>query len=96
MLLFTVRPGERGAYQSLFRDRRVRKEYEAVAPYDPALVLPHTVRSRIVKERGVMAAYEVEESRTPSAGSSCWTTGTGVPGTGWCRVPGRHINCGCT
>lgn len=55
-----MRPGERGAYQSLFRDRRVRKEYEAVAPYDPALVLPHTVRSRIVKERGVMAAYEVE------------------------------------
>ncbi|MDX2525074.1 RluA family pseudouridine synthase [Streptomyces europaeiscabiei] len=60
VLLFTVRPGERGAYQSLFRDRRVRKEYEAVAPYDPALVLPRTVRSRIVKERGVMAAYEVE------------------------------------
>ncbi|HSX99389.1 MAG TPA: RluA family pseudouridine synthase [Streptomyces sp.] len=59
VVLFTVRPEERGAYQSLFRDRRVRKEYEAVAPYDPALVLPRTVRSRIVKERGVMAAYEV-------------------------------------
>lgn len=38
----------------------MRKEYEAVAPYDPALVLPRTVRSRIVKERGVMAAYEAE------------------------------------
>ncbi|WP_371581461.1 RluA family pseudouridine synthase [Streptomyces sp. NBC_01314] len=60
VVLFTVRPEERGAYQSLFRDKRVRKEYEAVAPYDPALVLPRTVRSRIVKERGVMAAYEVE------------------------------------
>lgn len=60
VVLFTVRPEERGAYQSLFRDRRVSKEYEAVAPYDPALVLPRTVRSRIVKERGVMAAYEVE------------------------------------
>ncbi|UFR05515.1 RluA family pseudouridine synthase [Streptomyces sp. Go40/10] len=60
LVLFTVRPEERGAYQGLFRDRRVRKEYEAVAPYDPALVLPRTVRSRIVKERGVQAAREVE------------------------------------
>ncbi|MFG2950647.1 RluA family pseudouridine synthase [Streptomyces adustus] len=60
LVLFTVRPEERGAYQTLFRDRRVRKEYEAVAPYDPALVLPRTVRSRIVKERGVLAAREVE------------------------------------
>ncbi|MFR0353736.1 RluA family pseudouridine synthase [Streptomyces sediminimaris] len=60
LVLFTVRPEERGAYQSLFRDRRVRKEYEAVAPYDPSLVLPRTVRSRIVKDRGVLAAYEVQ------------------------------------
>ncbi|MEU6224308.1 RluA family pseudouridine synthase [Streptomyces sp. NPDC047042] len=60
LVLFTVRPDERGAYQTLFRDRRVAKEYEAVAPHDPALVLPRTVRSRIVKERGVPAAYEVE------------------------------------
>ncbi|GHH18992.1 pseudouridylate synthase [Streptomyces lanatus] len=60
LVLFTVRPEERGAYQSLFRDKRVTKEYEAVALYDPALDLPRTMRSRIVKERGVMAAREVE------------------------------------
>ena len=60
LVMFTVRPEERGAYQSLFRDRRVAKEYEAVAPYDPTLPLPRTVRSRIVKERGVLAAREVE------------------------------------
>lgn len=60
LVLFTVRPEERGAYQSLFRDRRVGKEYEAVAAYDPGLDLPRTVRSRIVKERGVLAAREVE------------------------------------
>ncbi|MCX4992112.1 MULTISPECIES: RluA family pseudouridine synthase [unclassified Streptomyces] len=59
LVLFTVRPGERGAYQGLFRDRLVGKEYEAVAPYDPGLGLPRTVRSRILKERGVMAAQEV-------------------------------------
>jgi len=60
LVLFTVRPAERGAYQSLFRDRLIAKEYEAVARYHSALALPLTVRSRIVKERGVMAAYEVE------------------------------------
>jgi len=60
LVLFVVRPEERGAYQSLFRDKRVAKEYEAVAPYVPELILPRTVRSRIVKERGVLAAREVE------------------------------------
>ena len=59
VLLFVVRRERRGAYQTLFRDRRVRKTYEAVAPYDPALQLPRTVRSRIVKERGVILAREV-------------------------------------
>ncbi|MER6613147.1 RluA family pseudouridine synthase [Streptomyces xantholiticus] len=58
LVLFVVRPGDRGAYQTMFRDRRVRKEYEALAPYEPAVALPRTVRSRIVKERGVLAARE--------------------------------------
>ncbi|MFD7091831.1 RluA family pseudouridine synthase [Streptomyces sp. NPDC059883] len=59
LTLFVVRAGDRGAYQTLFRDRLVRKEYEAVAPYDPAVALPVTVRGRIEKERGVLAAREV-------------------------------------
>ncbi|MEV0140616.1 pseudouridine synthase [Streptomyces globisporus] len=58
LVLFVVRPEDRGAYQTLFRDRRVKKEYEALAPYDPGVALPRTVRSRIVKERGVLAARE--------------------------------------
>ncbi|MER5887612.1 RluA family pseudouridine synthase [Streptomyces sp. NPDC001941] len=60
LVMFVVEPRYRGAYQGLFRDRLVGKEYEAVAPYDPSLALPVTVRSRIVKERGVLAAYEEE------------------------------------
>lgn len=58
LVLFVVRPEDRGAYQTLFRDRLVRKEYEAVAGYDPEVALPRTVRSRIVKEHGVVAARE--------------------------------------
>jgi tRNA pseudouridine32 synthase / 23S rRNA pseudouridine746 synthase len=67
LALFVVRPQDRGAYQTLFRDRRVRKEYEAVAPYDPRVALPCTVRSRIVKHPGVIAARE--EPGTPNAES---------------------------
>lgn len=61
LVLFVVRPEDRGAYQTLFRDRRIRKEYEGVARYDPAVRLPRTVRSRIVKEHGRMAAEEQAE-----------------------------------
>lgn len=60
LLLFVVRRADRGAYQTLFRDRGVRKTYEALARFDPALALPCTVHSRIVKERGVLRAYETD------------------------------------
>ena len=59
LVLFVVRREHRGAYQTMFRDRLVRKTYEAVAPYDPGLQLPRTIRSRIVKERGIICAKEV-------------------------------------
>ncbi|GAA1027523.1 MULTISPECIES: RluA family pseudouridine synthase [Amycolatopsis] len=59
LVMFVITPSARGAYQTMFRDRLVRKEYEAIAPYDPSLELPRTVRSRIIKERGVLAAQEI-------------------------------------
>jgi tRNA pseudouridine32 synthase/23S rRNA pseudouridine746 synthase len=59
LVLFVVRPEDRGAYQSLFARKEVHKEYEAVAAYAPGLRLPRTVRSHLVKERGAMAAREV-------------------------------------
>lgn len=60
LLMFVVRREHRGAYQNLFRDRCVTKIYEAIAPHDPLLAWPRTVHSRIVKERGVIRAYEVD------------------------------------
>ncbi|GAB3889844.1 RluA family pseudouridine synthase [Kibdelosporangium lantanae] len=59
LMMFVVRPQDRGAYQTMFRDRTVRKTYEAIAPYRPDVRLPTTVVSRIVKERGVIRAQEV-------------------------------------
>ncbi|HJP74605.1 MAG TPA: RluA family pseudouridine synthase [Pseudonocardiaceae bacterium] len=60
LVLFVINPALRGAYQTLFMRRRVHKEYEAIAGYDPELALPAVVRSRIVKERGVITAREVD------------------------------------
>ncbi len=59
LVMFVVRPELRGRYQTMFRDRLVHKEYEAIARHDPNLALPTVVRSRIVKERGVITAQEV-------------------------------------
>ena len=59
LLMFVTRREHRGAYQTLFRDRKVTKEYEAIARHDADLDLPVTVRSRIVKERGTITAQEV-------------------------------------
>jgi tRNA pseudouridine32 synthase / 23S rRNA pseudouridine746 synthase len=60
LVLFIVNPARRGAYQTMFHKRTVSKEYEAIAPFDPELELPRVVRSRIVKEKHVLAAQEVE------------------------------------
>ena len=52
VLLFTVQPGSRHAYQSLLRDHRVHKIYEAIAPWRADLALPLTVRSRLEERPG--------------------------------------------
>ncbi|MEU8778326.1 pseudouridine synthase [Streptomyces sp. NPDC048606] len=58
LVMFSIRPEDRGAYQLLFQQRRVHKEYEAIAAHDPAVELPRLVRSNIEKVRGVMAVVE--------------------------------------
>lgn len=66
VVLFTVQPGERNAYLELFRERAVRKIYEAVAPAPGALALPHTRRSRLTegpeffRQREVPGEYNAE------------------------------------
>ena len=50
LVLFSSDPSSRGAYQALFRERRIRKEYLALAAPLPRLSFPHVHRSRL--ERG--------------------------------------------
>lgn len=59
VLVFTVRREARRAYQMMFDQRLVEKEYEAVAPHSPDLTFPREVSSRILKEPGVLQAREV-------------------------------------
>lgn len=57
VLLFTARREVRGAYQTMFARGEVRKTYLARADVS-TLAFPLTLRSRILKERGRLQAYE--------------------------------------
>ncbi|MBV9515649.1 MAG: pseudouridine synthase [Mycobacteriaceae bacterium] len=59
VLMFTARRAVRGRYQSLFSRGLVRKTYLARASGQPFTKLPCLVRSRIIKERGVLQASTV-------------------------------------
>ena len=50
LVMFSVRPGERDAYQALFRRHEVVKHYQAIAPWRPELKFPLTRKSRIVED----------------------------------------------
>jgi tRNA pseudouridine32 synthase/23S rRNA pseudouridine746 synthase len=89
LVLFVVHRRDRGAYQKLFAERRVRKEYEAVAGHAPGLPLPRTVRSRIEKERGVMAAREVPGEPNAESGIELLAQGGGYGGYRLTPATGR-------
>ena len=50
LVLFSINPGERNAYQALFRHQAVTKHYEAVAPWRSDLTFPLTRKSRIAQD----------------------------------------------
>jgi len=48
LVLFSTRPDTRDAYQRLFRERRIEKAYEALAPALPSLAFPLERHTRLV------------------------------------------------
>ena len=60
LVLFTVQPHTRDAYQKLFRERRVEKTYEAIAPWQADLALPVIYRSRLVESDAFMQMQAVD------------------------------------
>ena len=68
LVLFSIRPADRNAYQSLFRERAVEKVYEAVAPFRQDLTLPLTRRSRMQERADAfMQMEEVAGGVAPNA-----------------------------
>ena len=49
LVLFTIQPKTRNAYQALFRDRQVEKHYEAIAPRHHERTLPTVVCNRLAQ-----------------------------------------------
>lgn len=47
LVVFSVQPATRGAYQRLFAERAVRKQYEAIVHWPPPAPLPAVYRSRL-------------------------------------------------
>ena len=62
LVIFSIRPSERAQYQNLFRDRMVKKVYEAIAPYSEELHarLPISYQSRIEESEHFLQMQEVE------------------------------------
>ena len=59
LVLFSVNPATRDAYQALFRTRAVQKTYLAVAPLLPGLDGPLRYRSRLVQDEHFFRTREV-------------------------------------
>lgn len=62
VLLFSLRPEDRGAYQSLFQSREVEKFYEAIAPTVKGLTLPLVYQSHLVKSPQYFTMMEVDRA----------------------------------
>ncbi len=62
LVIFSVNPNERAQYQNLFRDRAVKKIYEAIAPYSEELIkqLPMMYQSRLEESEHFLQMAEVE------------------------------------
>ncbi|CDF85789.1 putative pseudouridylate synthase [Pseudomonas knackmussii B13] len=60
LVLFSANPESRAAYQALFRERRMHKRYEAIAPPLPQLEFPHVRRSRLVEGDPFIVMCETE------------------------------------
>lgn len=60
LVLFSVQAATRNAYQALFRERKVDKTYEAIAPWNPALPWPVYRATRIVPGPHFMQQMEAE------------------------------------
>jgi tRNA pseudouridine32 synthase/23S rRNA pseudouridine746 synthase len=79
LVLFSASPASRAAYQALFRERRIDKGYEALAPPLSELEFPLCRRSRLIRGEPFFRMREVDgepnsETRIEviERGDACW------------------------
>ena len=60
LVLFSTNPHSRARYQALFRERRIEKSYEAIAPALPGVEFPCTRSSRIAAGEPFFRMREIE------------------------------------
>ena len=60
LVMFSVNPATRDGYHALFRNHQVRKTYEAIAPWNPALPWPIRRASRLAP-----SAHFMQQTETP-------------------------------
>ena len=60
LVLFSSNPRSRARYQALFRERRIEKQYEAIAPALPEAAFPQVRTSRIVAGEPFFRMQEAE------------------------------------
>lgn len=59
IVVFAVQPHTRALYQNLFKDKSVKKHYEAIAPLHPELSFPMTYSSKLVEGDSFMRMKEI-------------------------------------
>ncbi len=99
LVLFCVRPQDRAAYQALFRQRAVDKDYLALAAYAAELQQPLLRRSRLVQDTGsffrmieVEGEYNSETRISLLEQRSAWASYRLEPRTGKRHQLRVHMN----
>lgn len=59
LVMFSLNPATRNAYQSLFRLRKIDKTYEAIAPVMPDKSFPFSYKSRLVEDELFFRTQEI-------------------------------------
>ena len=60
LVLFSANPRSRAAYQALFREQRIEKHYEAIAPALPSIEFPCTRASRMAPGEPFFRMQEID------------------------------------
>jgi tRNA pseudouridine32 synthase / 23S rRNA pseudouridine746 synthase len=66
LVMFSVRPQDRNAYQTLFRERLIHKTYHAIAPWRETLQQPLTHRSFMQRDEAFFKSIEIPQA-TPNS-----------------------------